>query len=192
MSAEDTRVFFFYIIDIKMGSMCPQNNFLYVLCQFCEQIHKTVSSFRRGLSTVHLRSQHLKRMFTSHLGRNLKLGFHGSLRLQDMVPTCDKNILPPYILTVHHRFPLIYIFVSILICNWVKGHSYTNIHQRLITTLYRGRCVHFTLFMKDYNDVMDVKLLNEANRYHLMWGINHLRIRHLKLIYTLLPIPKRI
>lgn len=87
--------FFFYIIDIKMGSMCPQNNFLYVLCQFCEQIHKTVSSFRHGLSTVHLRSEYLKRMFTSHLGRNLKLGFHGSLRLQDMVPTCDKNILPP-------------------------------------------------------------------------------------------------
>lgn len=157
MSAEDTRVFFFfYIIDIKMGSMCPQNNFLYVLCQFCEQIHKTVSSFRRGLSTVHLRSEHLKRMFTSHLGRNLKLGFHGSLRLQDMVPTWQKysaslytNCTPcinPLFIQQSHRFPLIYIFVSILTCNWVKGHSYTNIHQRSINSVSRALCSFYTIY----------------------------------------------
>lgn len=119
---------------------------------------------------------------------------YGTNMWQNYSASLNTNCTPcinPLFSQQSHRFPLINIFVSILICNWVKGHSYTNIHQRLITTLYRGRCVHFTLFMKDYNDVMDVKLLNEANRYHLMWGINHLRIRHLKLIYTLLPIPKK-
>lgn len=154
MSAEDTRVFFFLHNRYKNGQHVSSKQLsvcsLSVLRTNSQNSQFIQTRFKHRPLTIRALKKDV--YFTS--GQELKAWVswifeapgYGTNMWQKYSASLDTNCINPLFIQQSHRFPLIYIFVSILTCNWVKGHSYTNIHQRSINSVSRALCSFYTIY----------------------------------------------